>query len=207
MDAYKRFHQLIKRDFAPLLRSNGFKGSGTTFRRFTGERIDVVNLQGSAYGGKCCVNLGVQFSFLLQMSGTRIVDPKKIKEYECTFRDRLAEAGASDHWWSYGNTEDEAESSIASLVELYRQRGEAYFARFEPFPGVFEQVTPQDADAGDFSKMPIAMSGIQTILTLARIMNHIGRREKCREFAEVGLRHLGRAVGLKDEFERLRDLE
>lgn len=56
MDAYERFHQLLKRDFLPLLRADGFKGSGNTFRRVKGDRIDVVNVQGSRHGGKCCVN-------------------------------------------------------------------------------------------------------------------------------------------------------
>jgi hypothetical protein len=59
MDPYDRFHDLLKRDFAPLLRGDGFKGSGTTFRRISGEVIHVVNIQGSKYGGQCCVGVKV----------------------------------------------------------------------------------------------------------------------------------------------------
>jgi hypothetical protein len=60
-------------------------------------------------------------------------------------------------------------------------------------------------DAGDFSKMPAAMTGVCAALTMARIMKHLGRLEKCREFAIVGLKNLGHAVGLKAELEQLRD--
>jgi hypothetical protein len=56
MDPYERFYNLLKRDFFPLLRADGFKRSGNTCRRVKGDRIDVINVQGSRYGGKCCVN-------------------------------------------------------------------------------------------------------------------------------------------------------
>jgi len=71
---------------------------------------------------------------------------------------------------------------------------------------VFEQITPAEIDAGDLSNMPPgSLTEVLAALAMARGMNHLGHREKCCEFAEVGLRHLGRAVGLKTELERLRD--
>jgi hypothetical protein len=205
MDAYERFHRLLKRDFSPLLRADGFKGSGNTFRRVKGDRIDVVNVQGSRYGGECCVNVAVHFSFLPSEGGGRVTDPNEFKEYDCTFRDRLHEASESDHWWTYGASDAEAGVSVASLIDMYRRRGALFFGKFDPFPDVFERITPAEMDAGDLSKMPAAMTGVYAALTMARVMEHLGRREKCREFAEVGLRHLGHAVGLKAELERLRD--
>jgi hypothetical protein len=203
MDAYERFHQLLKRDFLPLLRADGFKGSGNTFRRIKGDRIDIVNIQGSRDGGKCCINLASHFSFL-PAAGGRVSDPKKFKEYDCTFRDRLREA-TEDHWWSYGVTDAEADASVASLVDLYRRRGSLFFARFEPFPEVFERITPADIDAGDLTKMPAAMARPYAAKILARIMKHVGRLDRCREFAEAGLRHVGRAAILQLELEELRD--
>jgi hypothetical protein len=56
------------------------------------------------------------------MGGGQVTEPKKFKEYECTFRDRLREA-KEDHWWNYGTTDAEAEASVASLVDLYKRRG------------------------------------------------------------------------------------
>jgi Domain of unknown function (DUF4304) len=205
MDPYERFHDLLKRDFAPLLRGDGFKGSGTTFRRITGEVIQVVNIQCSKYGGQCCVNLGLHYSFLPTAGGDQVTDPKKVKDYQCDFRDRIHEAHESDHWWTYGTTAAESEASVANLIDTYRRRGASFFKKFEPFPDVFEKITPADLDAGDRSKLPTEMTQLHAAITIARIMQHLGRTDQCRRFAEVGLRHLGRAVGLKPELERLRD--
>lgn len=203
MDAYKHFHRLLKRDFSPVLRADGFMGSGNTFRRVKGERVDIVNVQGSLYGGKCCVNLASHFSFL-PVGGGCATDLATLKQSDCTFRDRLHEASESDHWWTYGASDAETESSVASLVELYRRRGTLFFGKFEPFPEAFEQITPAEMDAGDFSRMPAAMTGVYAALTMARIMKHLGRLDKCRAFAEIGLRHLGHAIGLQAELEQLR---
>jgi hypothetical protein len=205
MDDYERFHQLLNRDFVPLLRADGFKGSGNTFRRVKGDRIDIVNIQGSRYGGQCCVNVAVHFSFLPSEGGGHVTDFKKLKEYQCTFRDRLQEARESDHWWPYGASDAEAEASVANLVAMWKRRGSSFFSNFEPFPDVLERITPAELDSDDFSNMPAAMTEVHAALVMARIMKHLGRREQCREFAEVGLRHLGLAVGLKTELEHLRD--
>jgi len=206
MDHYERFHELLKQDFFPVLRADGFKGSGTTFRRVQADRIDVVNVQGSRYGGQCCVNVAVHFPFLPSAGGISVREPKKLKEYECAFRNRLHEASESDHWWTYGTNDSEAKASIAGLVDIYRRRGALFFGKFEPFPQVFEQITPDEMDAGDLSNMPPGnLTQVLAVLTMARIMNHLGHHEKCRGFAEVGLRHLGGATGLRAELERLRD--
>jgi hypothetical protein len=179
MDAYKRFHDLLKRDFFPLLRADEFKGSGTTFRRIHGDRTDVVNVQGSRSGGKCCVNLAVHYSFLPSEGGGRMTDPKKLKEYDCTFRSRLNE-GTEDHWWDYGVTDAKAEASVTSLVDLYKRRGTLFFAKFEPFPDVFERVNPRQLDAGDFTGMPMTGTRVYAALTMARIMKYLGRIDMCR---------------------------
>src|SRR5262249_12249797 len=126
MSAYERFHQLLKCGLSPLLRAEGFKGTGATFRRMKGERIDIVNIQGSRYGGECCVNVAVHFSFLPTAGGS-VPDLKKLKEYECAFRDRLHESGESDHWWTYGASEAEAETSVASLIDMYKRRAVLFF--------------------------------------------------------------------------------
>jgi hypothetical protein len=205
MDAYKRFHQLLNRDFSPLLRADGFKGSGNSFRPVKGERIDVIGVQGSRSGGECCVNLGAHFSFLPSEGGGRVTDPKKFREYDCTFRGRLHEATEGDHWWTYGTSDAEAEASLADLIDLYARRGGLFFTRFEPFPDVFERIMPADIVDGDLSKMPAAMTLPYAAMILARIMNHLGHGEKCRQFAEAGLLHVGRAASLQWELERLRD--
>jgi hypothetical protein len=205
MDAYDRFHSLLRRGFCPILREDGFKGNGTTFRRINGDAIHMINVQGSIYGGQCCVNLAVHFSFLPTAGGRTLSDSKKLKCSECDFRDRLHEETESDHWWRYGTNDAEAESSVANLIDTYKRWGTHFFDRFEPFPEVFERITPAEIDTGDLSRMPAPMILVHAALTLARIMHHLGRKEKCHQFADIGLRHLGHAVAFQDELERLRD--
>jgi hypothetical protein len=204
MNSYEHYHQLLKLEFAPLLRGDGFKGSGNTYRRFVGDRIDVIDVQGSRYGGECCVNLGVHFSFLPSEGGL-VTESKTLKHYHCTFRERLHEATESDHWWRYGESEAEAQTSVRSLCGVYRRRGGVFFAKFEPFPDMFEWIRPVDIEAGDLTKMPAPLTLTYAALVMARIMKWLGNSAKCREFAEVGLRKLGRAVGLQAELEELRD--
>lgn len=139
------------------------------------------------------------------MGGRGVTDPRKLKEYDCTFRDRLREASGSDQWWAYGTSDAEAEAGVANLVDMYRRRGALFFRMFEQFPDVFERITAAELDAGDFSRLPGAMTRVYGLLTMARIMKHLGHRERCREFAEAGLRHQMHAGGLKAELERLRD--
>lgn len=201
MDARKRFHEALRIEFVPLLRDSGFKGSGNTFRRIRSEAIHLINIQGSKYADQCCMNLGVHYAFLPTNGAGRIADAKTLKEYECAFRDRLHEANESDHWWTYGSTDSETQASVSSLVDLFRRRGHTFFDRFEPFRQVFEQTVPDEIDAGNLRTFPATTTIVAAALTMARIMNHLGQLEKCRRFAEIGLRHFGRR---DPELERLR---
>jgi hypothetical protein len=188
VDSDQRFRQFLKRDLVPLVRADGFKGSGSTFWRVKDERIDIVNIQGSRYGGQSCVNLAVHYSFLPPMGGLDIgTDPRNFKEHDCVFRGRLREAGEDDHWWIHGTDEAEAQANVASVADTYKRRAHLFFARFEPFPDVFLRVTPEQLKAGDFSSMPAGQTEFYAILTMARIMHHIGRMDRCRAFAELGL--------------------
>jgi len=202
MDAHKRFLELIKRDFAPVLRASGFKGSGKKFRRVNGDVVNVLSLQG--HGGRSCVNLGVHFAFLPTAAGTKLPAPK-IREFHCMFRDRLKGPDGFERWWNHGKTDAEAEASVADIVDTFRKRGEKFFRKFEPFPGVFEKITPEDVDKDKLSKLPVRMFPLSAAITLAQIMKHLGRLDECRAFAEVGLRHIAGGPAYKRTLERLRD--
>jgi hypothetical protein len=149
----------------------------------------------------------VHYSFLPKSgySPNSTIDPTTLKHHECVFSGRLHEVKESDHWWNYGANEADADAGVAELVDLYKRRAASFFARFEPFPDVFERINPEEIDAGDHSRLPADMSSVGAALTLARIMNHLGRKDKCRQFADIGLRHLGGAVGLRQDLELLRD--
>jgi hypothetical protein len=200
-----RFSGLLRRDLLPLLYGQGFEASGGVFRRVRDERIDIVSLLGSRLGRRCCLNLGVHYYFLPPTGRPpgATTDSRVLREHDCAFRERLREAGESDHWWSYGVDEATAEASAAALVDAYRRRAPLFFARFEPFPAVFDEVTPAQVEAGDFVVTPAYPSRLHAALTMARIMRHLGRPDRCREFAEVGLRDVGCATRTREELEQL----
>lgn len=195
MTAYERFQKVLKREFHPLLRAEGFKGSGTTLRRMAGERIDVVNVQGSQWGGRCYVNLGVHFTFIPDSCGKQ-VDPAKLLEFQCVFRTRMEHpptpkkpVECSD--WAYGEDDAAAERSVRDMADLFRKSGSAYFQCFEPFPEALTRITPAAIGNGDYQKLsPFKHYGQEIVaLFLARVMKHLGRVSKCRAFAKAGLRH------------------
>jgi Domain of unknown function (DUF4304) len=203
MDAHKRFLEIIKRDFAPVLRASGFKGSGKEFRRINGDVFHALSLQ--SHGGRACVNLGLHYSFLPTAGGSK-TPIAKMKHYHCMFRDRLQGPDGYERWWNHGKTDAEAEASVADIVDTFRKRGEKFFRKFEPFPDVFEKITPAELYAGKMTKLPVRMTPLSAAVILARIMKHLKRPKECRAFAEVGLRHIEGGPAYKKTLERLRDI-
>ena len=190
------FRSQLKEKLAPFMRAAGFSGSGATFRRSAGDVIQLLHVQGSRYGGSCCVNLGIHLKFLPTVLG-HSPDPKKITEPLCEFRRRLAPEGQADCWWNYGDDEHEAARSVDNLVALVRRLALPHFDRFGAFPESFERITPQALASRDFSMLPGNMTAPRAALVMARIAAHLGRADRVREFAEVGLASVGaKGVGI-----------
>ena len=116
--------------------AQGFTAGDGVFRRVKGERTDIVSLQGSRQGRRCCIALGAHYSFLTSAGRPEGVPAEqgKLKQHDCVFRDRLHEEGQPDQWWSYGLDAATAEASAADLVQTFERRAHLFFARFEPFP-------------------------------------------------------------------------
>lgn len=183
MAARAEYLTLLSKDFYPLLRSSGFKGSGDTLRRVRGEVIHVVNIQGSSDAERCYVNLGAHLAFLPTEGGT-IVDLPKIKEYECAFRARVDPPADLGFGWPYGHTPAETASFIKLLIQYYRAQGEPFFAALSDYPASFEGVTPEDL--GTPAKWG-HLGGDHLPLTFARIAIHQEDTERAKAFARVGL--------------------
>jgi hypothetical protein len=201
----QQFHALLKQHLFPVLRSHGFRGSGTTFRRCRGEVIQLLNIQGARDGGSCCVNLGIHLSFLPVHVTLTLPDARKISEPDCEFRRRLAPAGEADYWWKYFRTEEAGQASVRHLVEVYQAGGVSYFDRYATFPGLFGLITPRHLVEQDYSLFPCAVVPSRAALTMARIALHLGRRDDAEEFVRIGLAAVGSEWGLKWELERVLD--
>ena len=189
----------IKRTFAPSLRSEGFKGSGTTFRRYVGPLIHVVNIQGSVGGQHCYLNLGAHLSFLGPVAGEP-PDPAKIKEYECAFRTRINPSSNGSQGWPYGTTQMDAIAEVSDLREAYGTGSARFFGQFASYPESFSSVVPASLQP---TNAPHSL-GSGSALVWAKIAKHLGRSEVAREFALLGLAEASpRASVYRRECERI----
>ena len=153
------FLKLLSKELYPLLRAEGFRGSGTTLRRITEPLVHIFNFQGSISSDECYINLGTHLSFLPSV-GSKVLPAASLKEYHCVFRDRIEPPTGQAHGWAYGQTP------------------EPFFRRYASYPESFvslvngtdpDEIHPSDA------------------LQYARIAVHLGLRDRARAFAEAGL--------------------
>jgi len=182
----------------PILRDEGFRGSGRTFRRVQGLLIHVLNLQGSMYSKQFAVNLGFHLSFLPGPTG-RPVEPTKIVESECEFRRRLT-AGGSDHWWVHGDDARSIEEAVRSAVEMYVEHGRRAWSEVATFPESLEGVTPESLITDVPLPGGFGNTLVRTALAFARIRQYQGDATSARQFAKVGVAKLGAATGLRGAF-------
>lgn len=206
MDYKKLFYEQLKEELIPLLRQDGFTGSGQNFRRINGDVIHAINIQNNKYGGSCCVNLGLHFAFLpVCWDSHKMPDLKTIKALDCEFHRRLAPEGKTDYWWKFkgslffGNTS----KSISHLCKTYREIGRQYFEQYDSFERIASALT---LDALEHSKYIDVAGGVIPVrgaLTMARFYQHTGNTALQRQYAEVGLQVLGNAKALKQELKSL----
>lgn len=196
----KILDEQIKNLFAPILRSDGFKGSGRTFRRVRNELIHVVNIQ-SSFGDKFAINLGVHLTFLPDSIG-RIVDVKKITEPSCEFRRRMTISGA-DQWWNYKNNSDSIYKAVFDAAKVYENYGRQQFERLGNHPQDFAFVNVDYLKSSRFDCRGFWNTEVRHALTFARIRQHEGKFEESIELAKYGLEKIGQATGLKREFEKI----
>ena len=194
----KVFHQIA----GPVFKEDGFKGSGQTFRRILGPVVHVFNIQGSRYGGKCCVNLGIHLDFLPALDGTTLFDLTKIEEVACEFRTRL-NYGQLDTWWPYGINEIETEESVKAVLQTYRDVGRNYFLRFSRFPEDFTRLTPETFGSWKTDVYPRCWTKVRTVLSLARIYMHLGDSRSAKIFAEKGIELTDKIVFLRHQFSEI----
>ena len=203
MDPKQLFQAQVKTTLAPELDAAGFKQSGLTFRRVVGEVVQVLILQSSRDGSQFCVCLGIHLLFLPVAGNSALGDPRSITEPECEFRRRLAPQGQNDFWWPFGPAGDESSRSVISVLNLYREQGQPYFARFSEFPNDFTRVTTATAEADYLELFPPCPTEVRRDLALARINQKLGNNNAVHFFANRGLARVGPAVALKAAFRSL----
>jgi hypothetical protein len=193
-----RLESAIRAVLAPVLRKDGFSGSGHRFHARSGPWLKVLTVQGSRWGKSFAVNLGVHYAEMPDFAG-RAVDPKTMTEAHCDFSRRLS-ASNTDKWWSHEADVPSMRAAIESVAELYGQVGNEYFERAID---ALNQVTPEALASGQCDFQGFKNTKVRLGLALARVRKLEGRMEDSRRFAAFGLEHLGAAKMLRGELEAL----
>lgn len=199
MNASDTFFDLVKTQFAPMLRTDGFKGSGRTFRRIGSGCVHLVNLQTSMSGGQCAVNLAIEFAFLPG------VDATGIQQHECDFRRRLCpDPIKSDYWWDFGDGGSSTRESVSHLIETYVRVGVPFFSRFGELPGVYADITTEDLRTPSKDKLPGGTTEVRYALKLAQMWLHLQQPAKAKDFIHFGLATCGpMATGIRGQLKKL----
>ncbi|CAN7300750.1 DUF4304 domain-containing protein [Acidovorax sp. LjRoot117] len=173
----------IRVHFAPLLRQEGFKGAGRTFRRVVDDTVHVVNVQGFYYGGRFAVNLGVQ-PLGLPYTGGGTVDPKKVTHEKCEFRDRLAE-GNSVGEWDHDGTSESMAAAVTNAAGVFQRSGVPFFSQFSGPTSLLLTLQP-GADIDALGRYSFG-SSIRIAYAMARLRKLQCRLDESAKFAQWAL--------------------
>jgi hypothetical protein len=193
-----RLESAIRAAFAPLVRAEGFSGTGRRFHRSHDPWIQIITIQGSRYGGSFAVNLGIHFAAAPDLAGNP-PDPKKMNEAHCEFRRRLSETTA-DRWWKHELDHESMLAAVQSAASVYSHYGRRYF---EAACAGLNVLTPEELASGAYDLQGFGSTNVRLGLAMARIRKLEGRAEDSRGFAAYALQHVGPATALKKELQAL----
>lgn len=196
-----RLESSIKDHLSPLLKSDGFFGSGRTFRRISGDLIHVVNVQGSRYGGEFAVNLGIQPQCIPDVVGNS-PDATKIGAELCEFRRRLSETG-SDRWWKHDGSKESMDAAVRAAASVCATIGRRLFAELTRPESPLHTVTPAQFEAGHYSFSGFGSSKVRMARSLALMRRSAGNLADASAFARIALANLGSADALRADLEAL----
>ena len=173
----KFFMSLLTKRMRPVLRNEGFKGSGSTMRRINGSVIHVFNIQNVSSENCYYLNLAAHLSFLPEEGGLEVV-AEKIDAPACVFRGRVEPPTGPATGWGYSTNESEAEETIEFIISEWESVGRPFFQRYAEYPSSFVKLIadtrPEDVHS-------------RNALHLARIAVELGDSGRAFEFANAGL--------------------
>ncbi len=193
-----RLETAIRAVLAPLLRTEGFAGSGRRFYKCAGPWIQIVTVQGSRYGGSFAVNLGLHFASAPDPAGN-LPDPKKMNETHCEFRRRLSKSN-TDMWWKHETGQTSMLAAVESATAMYAGHGRRYF---DLAIAALTSLTSEALASGNYDLQGFGTTKVRLGLALARIRKLEGRAQESRGFASYGLQHAGSARFLAPELQAL----
>ena len=177
----KTFQSLLSKRFYPVLRDEGFKGSGNTLRRINGKVIHVFNFQGSSSGNQGYLNMGVHLSFLPAERGV-VIQSEKIEEPDCIFRKRIIPPPGPQFGWSYCSSIEEASENVEFIVSEWPSQGRIFYDRYSTYPESFKSIISQSVPSELHPR---------ECLHYARIAVELGLSAQACEYSKSGLERAG----------------
>ncbi len=186
------FRSVLSQRLQGVLKQSGFRetDSGTFVRKNDTHEISVIWIQKHSSESKVCVNLGVHYDFLPKVGSSEFVEGDDITQPDCEIKKRLTpDPSQNDYWWSLGAVEAD---EIARLVD---ESALPYFGQYaldseigSIIPGQFE---------GDLPALLSSLTKVRACLLMARIYEIKGEPSLASEFAKLGIKVAGMAVGPK----------
>jgi hypothetical protein len=197
-----RLESSIKDHLSPVLKSDGFVGSGRTFRRVSGDLIQVVQVQGSRSGGKFAINLSIQPQSIPDVLGNT-PDASKIREELCEFRRRLSGTGRADQWWDHTASKQSMDAAVRAAAAVYASVGRRLFLEQTGPEAPLHKVTPAQFDSGQYSFSGFSSTKVRMARSLALMRQSVGNLVDASAFAGIALANIGAADALRQELEAL----
>jgi hypothetical protein len=178
-------------DLVSLLRAQGFKGAGATFRKLEEEVMFVVTFQRSQDGSNLYINLGGQPTCIPDASPFEIASPAKLKAYDCVFRVRIGK-----QWSRTPSPSEQMERRTVLDRDLagFRQRMLSLTARL--------RLEAPEQLARDL--LPLVGHPAVVAFYLAQLCQAHGVPERLQTFIDYGLQEAGSAIVIAAKLRALR---
>ncbi|WMW81494.1 DUF4304 domain-containing protein [Undibacterium cyanobacteriorum] len=192
---------LIRQHLAPVLRADGFTGSGRNFRKIHTDWVLVLSVETSRAGNAFALNLGIQAKFAPDSLGKE-VDPKKIKVQLCEFRRRVL-TPEIDVWWKFDSTPESMSEALQSAAQCYVQQIRSLARAICSENSPFASITPDDFSVEKMGFNQFDTTEGRLALSIARYRMKYELYESAQAFAQLGLKYVGISVGLQRDLEEL----
>ena len=152
--------------------------------------INVIFIQKHSSDSSVSLNFGVHYDFLPKIASIELPSKGTIELPDCEFKYRVTPSIADgDHWWPL------SESAIDEVAELILSRANDYFSDYDINSSI-GNLTTSDLD-GEFPALFKGVTKVRACLVLASINEVKNNHKLAADFAKIGIKAAGMAVGPK----------
>jgi hypothetical protein len=193
---FAKFLSLLDAQLELLLAPEEFHRTGNgLFVRCKDEVIHLIQIQKHSKEPTCCVNIGVHFSFSPTLGTSQLPDLNTIEIPDCDIKIRLTPSESqADYWWPIND------SSTSEIISLVSHKGLLIFDAYQL--DKLALLSPAHL-SDDLPSELKSMTRVLAVLLLARLNVYLGRRLEAVDFANLGLKVAGMAVGPKVAFKKI----